>query len=464
LDVAEGLGSGQAEGAALAVGLLSARKYGSMSRKGCCDVVEFARCLGAWLLVMLLLCSCAGPRSVEAGPGREASGRLGPYRMTPLGEGRVQLSLEESPEPLARNLRVAEARRALEEIRRAASALGVRRPMAQRVSTHAGGVEEWERRLWEEFAARYGAEDLPPVEQMAGERVRLALELSTRYMGAGVREAARELFSDPLFVTGVTASLVLYLAAWAAPEPIFSKSVAATVTLWLAIYFTVAELRHAGVVTWRLYQEASQARSLGELEAAAEHFGRNAGASLLRVMVMVVGWGVGKALPPVTRGGGGGSMAMAGGGTAEGMSLASVEVMADGTLVATGVWMGMVAKTAQQSVCSDGKTKDGSYRHHIATARNRDSDVRGGPWTPRFEDLFEEAGMSLEDAANTVYLRGHYGPHPEAYHQTVFTRLRLATAGCSDMATCRRLLTSELRRIAEEICTPGSMLNGLITK
>jgi hypothetical protein len=179
---------------------------------------------------------------------------------------------------------------------------------------------------------------------------------------------------------------------------------------------------------------------------------------------MVVGWGVGKALPPMTRGGGGGAVSLGGGGTVEGMSLAGLEVMADGTLVATGVWMGTVAKTAQQSVCGDGKTKDGSKRHHIATVRNKDSDVRGGPWTPRFEDLFEEAGMSMEDEANTVHLKGHYGPHPEAYHQAVFTRLRLATDGCADIATCRRLLKDELRRIAEELCTPGSMLNGLITK
>lgn len=438
-----------------------------MRRRGCCDVVEPARCMVAWLVVVvLLLCSCAGPRGVEAESGREVTGRMGPYRMTPWGEGQVRLSLEAPPEPLARELPVAEARRALEEVRRAVRALGVQRSMAQRVSTHAGGVEAWERRLWEEFAARYGAEELPPVEQMADERVRLALELSTRYMEAGVREAARELFSDPLFVTGVTASLVLYLSAWAAPEPIFSKSVAATVTLWLAMYFTVAELRHVGVVTWRLYQQASQARSLSELEEAAEHFGRSAGASLLRVMVMVmvVGWGVGKALPPMTRGGGGGAMAMAGGGTAGGMSLAAVEVMADGSLVATGVWLGTVASAGPSSVCSDGKTKDGSKRHHIATVRNRESEVRGGPWTPLFEELFDQAGMSLEDPANTVHLKGHYGPHPEAYHQEVYRRLNLALFRCPNIETCRAKLMAELRHIAEEICTPGSTLNGLITK
>jgi hypothetical protein len=336
--------------------------------------------------------------------------------------------------------------------------------MVRRVASHTGGVEEWERHLWAEYAARYGAEELPPMEKMADARVRLALELSTRYMEAGVRDAARELFSDPLFVTGTVASLVLYMAAWAAPEPVFTKSTAMTVTLWLAMYFTVAELRHVGDVMWRLYKDASRARSLRELEEAAEHFGRNAGASLLRVLVMLVGWGVGKALPPMTRGGGGGAMAMAGGGTAEGMSLASVEVMADGSLVATGVWMATGAKAAQQSVCGDGKTKDGGKRHHIATVRNRDSEVRGGPWTQRFETLFFRAGMSLEDPMNTVHLKGHYGPHPEAYHQEVYRRLNLALFGCPNTEVCRGRLVAELRRIAEEICNPGSMLNGLITK
>ncbi|WP_309894842.1 AHH domain-containing protein [Archangium sp.] len=245
------------------------------------------------------------------------------------------------------------------------------------------------------------------------------------------------------------------------PEPVFTKSTAATVTLWLAMYFTVAELRHVGNVTWRLYKEASKARSLRELEEAAEHFGRSAGASLLRVLVMIVGWGVGKALPPVTRGGGGGAMAMAGGGTVEGMSLATVEVLADGSLVATGVWLATGVKAAQQSVCGDGKTKDGSKRHHIATVRNRDAEVRGGPWTQRFETLFFRAGMTLEDPMNTVHLKGHYGPHPEAYHQEVYRRLNLALFGCPNTEVCRGRLVAELRRIAEEICNPGSMLNGL---
>jgi hypothetical protein len=284
-------------------------------------------------------------------------------------------------------------------------------------------------------------------------------------MAAGIREAAQVLFNDPVFITAVVASVVLYLGAWAAPEPFFSKSAAATVTLWLAMYFTVAELRLVGQVVWRLYKEAGQSHSLQELEAAAEHFGRTAGGVVLRVLVMVAGWGLGKTLPPMSRGGGPGGVSLAADSVLTGeLSVAAVEVMADGSLVALGVGLGTSASTSQRGVCGDGRSQDGSERHHIATVRNRESEVRGGPWTPRFEELFAEAGMSMEDPANTVFLRGHYGPHPEEYHRAIFERLRLAMRSCRSTESCQRLLKAELRRIADDICTPGTLLNRLITK
>jgi hypothetical protein len=54
------------------------------------------------------------------------------------------------------------------------------------------------------------------------------------------------------------------------------------------------------------------------------------------------------------------------------------------------------------------------------TNKNRVSAARGGPWTSRFEDLARKAGMGLEDAANKVRIPGHYGPHPQEYHEVVF--------------------------------------------
>jgi RHS repeat-associated protein len=101
--------------------------------------------------------------------------------------------------------------------------------------------------------------------------------------------------------------------------------------------------------------------------------------------------------------------------------------------------------------------------HHIATAKNWLSDARGGPWSPRFAEIFEKAGLDLEALANKVYVLGHRGPHPEAYHQAVYDRLRSATAGLTGGAY-RQALLDELKRLAEECATPGTTLNNLLTK
>jgi hypothetical protein len=72
--------------------------------------------------------------------------------------------------------------------------------------------------------------------------------------------------------------------------------------------------------------------------------------------------------------------------------------------------------------------------------------------------------MSLDDPANIVQLKGHYGPHPQEYHEEVYRRLRFALLRCPNEDACRGRLTAELGRIAEEVCTPGSLLNNLLTK
>jgi hypothetical protein len=101
--------------------------------------------------------------------------------------------------------------------------------------------------------------------------------------------------------------------------------------------------------------------------------------------------------------------------------------------------------------------------HHIATNANSISSVRGGPWTPRFEGIFASAGMTLQHPANRVPLPGHIGPHPEAYHRTIYERLRRATNGLSGRAYEEALL-KELAKLRAEILTPGSQLNGYLTK
>ncbi|QRN95757.1 AHH domain-containing protein [Archangium violaceum] len=285
-------------------------------------------------------------------------------------------------------------------------------------------------------------------------------------MGEGVRDAAEALLTDPLFVTGVIVSMTLYMAAWAMPEPLFSKATAATLTFVLMMSFTVAEIRNAAVVLLRLERDARKARTLAELEAVAGRFGRAAGATLLRILVMVAGWTVGKALPPVPRGGMGGRlMAPSGPRLPDGSLISSGQVVADGSLVMTGIASGTAASAArQESLCSDGSEDDGVPGHHIATIRNRASNVRGGPWTLVFEPLFKKAGMSLDAPENIVRVRGHKGPHSEEYHSEVFRRISTALRGCNGVDECRRVLSSELKALAAEICTPGTVLSELLMR
>jgi len=340
-------------------------------------------------------------------------------------------------------------------------------PGLRLVSSPSHGTDiSWQRELWQDYARRYGTARLPIPSEIEEHQLRLALQLAPKYMPEGFRDAAQELLTDPLFVMGVMASMTFYLAAWMAPEPLFTKSTAAVMTIALLRVFTMAEVRNAAVVLWSLYEETKQAHTLAELEAAAERFGRAAGATVLRIMVMVAGRQLGKSLPEVPPGGlGGMRLAPSGPILPNGSTVTSIQVAADGSLLMTaGAGMGVTAQSARQDpICGDRKG-DGYEEHHLATLRNSKSTLRGGPWTPPFEELFAEAGMSLNDKANIVYLKGHYGPHPKDYHQRVYDRLRLALSRCVDETSCREALVAELRKLAEEVCTPGSTLNSFLTK
>jgi hypothetical protein len=321
--------------------------------------------------------------------------------------------------------------------------------------------------LREEYLSRYGPPLLPLPQSLETSPLFLALKLSPRYMGAGVREAARELFSSPVFLSSVTLSVLVYFAAWMAPEPLFTKAFAAALTLRLALAVGVLELTQLARACVRLYQEAQAARTVEELEAVAERFGKALGGTGLRVLVMVASMGVGRGLPQVPQGGVGALLrspryAMAGGATLEGAT--TVQMVADGTLIVAGVAAGTAASLVG-SACTDGsQKKDGHQWHHLATDKNGTSTLSGGPWTPRFKKIFDKGGMSLDARENLVYLRGHQGPHPEDYHMEVFRRLTVAVARCKTLEECRGQLSAALRLIADEVCTPGSRLHRMLSR
>jgi hypothetical protein len=142
-------------------------------------------------------------------------------------------------------------------------------------------------------------------------------------------------------------------------------------------------------------------------------------------------------------------------------ALGSVEEIA---LTAEGVSVTVAATAMTMGASGSGGTGPCVETHHIATICNDKSTARGGAWTPRFRDIFAKAGMTLDDPANKMPLPGHYGPHPERYHQIVYNELDAATAACRSVVTCREKLKEALKELAKEIATPGTELNRLVTR
>ncbi|WP_257446444.1 hypothetical protein [Archangium lipolyticum] len=210
----------------------------------------------------------------------------------------------------------------------------------------------WELRLREDFLSQFGPSLLPIPESLETSRLYLALKLSTRYMDDGIREAAQELFSAPAFLASVSLSVLVYFAAWLAPEPLFSKAFAAALTVRLSLLVGVVELSRLAMACLRLYQEAEAANTPQELEAASERFGKSLGGTLLRVLVVVASLGVPQVLPKVPEGGVWTLLsplrhAPAGGPALQ--SVATTQIVADGTLVVTGV----AAGTSATALCGE---------------------------------------------------------------------------------------------------------------
>ncbi|MFP2902883.1 AHH domain-containing protein, partial [Corallococcus sp. 4LFB] len=102
--------------------------------------------------------------------------------------------------------------------------------------------------------------------------------------------------------------------------------------------------------------------------------------------------------------------------------------------------------------------------HHIATNKWWEATRDGGPWSPKFQELFDRAGMSLDDEVNTVRVAGHKGPHPREYHEAILKRLKTALGRCQSIAQCRSALTRELQNLGREILRQGTDLHGWVVR
>jgi hypothetical protein len=252
-------------------------------------------------------------------------------------------------------------------------------------------------------------------------------------------------------MTALLTGLSLYLVALMAPEPI-SKGLALAMTVLLWGYLG-HELWGLISATRQLWDEAEAASTFSELRGASERYARVLGPNTMRVLILLA----------TRKAGAEGKEAMTGSGLPgfpQAARNAATMGGLEGRLILT-LPSGSGAILAMQQ---QGEGVEEGHLHHIGTVKNLKSSARGGPWTPRLKELFDKAGMSMEDPANKVRIRGHKGPHPEEYHKEVFRRLYDAVKRCEDTAQCRTALTRELKKLAEQLQKEGSRLNKLVTQ
>jgi hypothetical protein len=415
---------------------------------------------------LALLSSCATSEAALS-ESDEPHERPSIVRATWLSEGQLQLEFDPLPSEFDSGIM------SEEEAHQVLTAFAQAFPEAAgfevipAMASSSGRPVPWEQKLRAEFFKRYGPARLPLPDSLLNSPLFMALRMSPRYMGPGIREAAEQMFRSPIFLASVALSVLVYFAAWTLPEPLFSKAFAATLTVRLAFLVGMLELRNVALACLQLYRDAQAARSMKELEAVAERFGRALGGTALRVLVTVASFGVARALPNVPSGGLGALVnppryALAGGRSFQVAS--SAHIVADGTIVLAGAALGM-AGSGMSSACTDGRQRKEGYQwHHLATNKNEHSATRGGPWTPLFQQIFAKGGMSLEDRANRIYLASHQGPHPEEYHAEVYDLLLDAVRDCKSVPHCRHRLTEALAELASKACTSGSYLNRLLTR
>ncbi|NTX05230.1 AHH domain-containing protein [Myxococcus sp. CA040A] len=274
---------------------------------------------------------------------------------------------------------------------------------------------------------------------------------------------ALEGMTDPGAVMAtITAAATMYLLLWSLPEPV-SKGVAATLTAIAIAYLGVDTMWRLLDGWLTLVREVDQATTFAQLSASGEAYGEILGENAARVFVMLATAAIGSTAGLVAKavrlpGSAQAALAVesqAGFQYAAVGSVQSVAVAAEGFTIA-------LAPNAL-AMASRGMRSQGE-RHHIATNKNEVSAARGGPWTPRFRDLFTRAGMELKDPENVVEVVGHKGPHPQRYHERVQERLLEALGSCRKVADCREALTVELRRLAKEAVTKGTEIHRLLTQ
>ncbi|RKG97516.1 AHH domain-containing protein [Corallococcus carmarthensis] len=302
------------------------------------------------------------------------------------------------------------------------------------------------------------------------DRTLMALSFALDTVWGAVEGELGKMLNPAALKAMVTSAALSVLLTMTLPEPV-TKVIAVALTAAMVAYLGVVPVWEMGRGFVRLWGDAERAMSVIELQDIGHRFGKVLGTNGTRVLVLLV-----------TAALGGRSAMAAQGPKLPGFSQAALRGQAEAGFQLTAALNGGVSSiampaagvlnvalapgaTAAVAMSSNGTPGDAEGPvHHICTNKNAISALNGGPWTPQCERIFKKAGMTLEDAANKVRLKGHEGPHPELYHRAVIRRLDRSVVRCRTTETCRASLMEELAKIANELLTPGSPLRSFIVK
>ena len=303
-------------------------------------------------------------------------------------------------------------------------------------------------------------------------RYALAMSFALDAVLPEMMDAFKGMADPEVIKASILWTMTLYAAMWLAPEPVFSKGLATVVTASFICYIGV-DTFWTLIQGWRrLVEIADLATSFSELRVAGERYGEVMGKNAARAFALLLTAAIGQTASSfsakVSTLPGSAQASVVGAARvrirlAEVAQVGSVAVTADGITIALAP--NAVASTTEslRGAASTPVDEEGP-EHHIATNKWHDATHSGGPWTPQFKQLFDKAGMSLDDPANKVRIKGHKGPHPREYHEHVFEVLSDATRTCRDMRQCRASLTKALGRLRQQLEAEGTFLNKLVTR
>lgn len=297
----------------------------------------------------------------------------------------------------------------------------------------------------------------------------LALSLAMSSVLEGAEAELRNLTNARALVVTIGVMLAVYFTLLAFPD-LSTKGLAAVMTV-VGVGYLGADVFFGIIGGWMdLMRATDKALTFDELREAGERFGLRMGEKAARVFVMLAMAAMGgtaQQLASKVASLPGSSQAALASASQAGVKLgavASVESVAIN--VASGeLSIALAPNAVAMSARSASNTRPARLRqtHHLATNKNYKSRARGGPWSPKFEEIFNKAGMDLDDTANKVPdLLNHKGPHAREYHEAVYDRLFRATRTCRTMQECRMVLEATLKRMSEEVSTPGSPLFKLL--